>query len=309
MNRVGSQMRRQVAAGCAAALLLLGSPAAQAGWKDEVGTLRIGMLARPGSGAVVPGASAIERAYANALGIPVDIFVARDFAALIDAQASGRIQYAIFSATAYAAAWRRCGCVEPLAAPISEDGTPGLRAVLIVAKADAGGEGRRIAAVPQSVVADLLPGLAGPQARPAGARPDDEIVRVGSMSVAERMFAEGEIDGLYGWAPERVGGPDAGTLARLAAMGVAPGDVEIVWTSQPVRFGPHAVRADLPAEAKDILKRFLTGLKLADPDVYDLLEEERQGGFLRAGHDDYEAAVEALGGWLPAPAQPSPEGE
>src|SRR5205085_1730708 len=61
----------------------------------------------------------------------VEFVVARDYAALIDAQASARIEYAIYSATAYATALQRCGCVEPLVAPVDTDGAAGIRSVLL----------------------------------------------------------------------------------------------------------------------------------------------------------------------------------
>ena len=73
----------------------------------------------------------LKQAYARALGIPVEIFVARDYAALIDAQATARVDYAIYSTTAYATTSLLCGCVEPVVAPVGEDGATGIRAILV----------------------------------------------------------------------------------------------------------------------------------------------------------------------------------
>src|SRR5690606_4354540 len=73
----------------------------------------------------------LNAAFTKALGLKVEFFVARSYAALIDAQASSRIEYAVYSASAYAAAYRRCACVEPLVAPTGEDGSIGIRSVLI----------------------------------------------------------------------------------------------------------------------------------------------------------------------------------
>ena len=91
-------------------------------------TFRIGMIAADGSQAV-PGLSAIKRAYSQALGIPVEIFVARDYASLIDAQAKSRIDYAIYSTTAYATASLLCSCLEPVVAPLGDDGATGIVAI------------------------------------------------------------------------------------------------------------------------------------------------------------------------------------
>ena len=75
-----------------------------AGWREDMKTFRVGMIAEEGAGQAVPGVSILKRAYSQALGIPVEMFVARDFAALIEAQATSRVDYAIYSTTAYAAA-------------------------------------------------------------------------------------------------------------------------------------------------------------------------------------------------------------
>ena len=77
---------------------------------------RIGLIAQDGAGQAVPGLSVLKQAYARALGIPVEILVARDYAALIDAHAKARVDYAIYSTTAYATTLMLCGCVEPVAA-------------------------------------------------------------------------------------------------------------------------------------------------------------------------------------------------
>ncbi|RWD97132.1 MAG: hypothetical protein EOS61_32055, partial [Mesorhizobium sp.] len=79
---------------CAAALALLSSASpARADWRDDIGTFRIGIVAEPGGGNSVPGLARLTDAYTNALGMKVEIVVARDYAALIEAQASGRVQY------------------------------------------------------------------------------------------------------------------------------------------------------------------------------------------------------------------------
>ncbi|WP_197435156.1 phosphate/phosphite/phosphonate ABC transporter substrate-binding protein [Nitratireductor arenosus] len=301
-------MKRTTLAGLAVvATVALGQLPAQAGWKDEVGTLRIGMLARPGAGAAVPGASAIERAFSQALGIPVDIFVARDFAALIDAQASARVHYAVYSALAYALAWRRCGCVEPLVAPISRDGATGIRSLLVVAPGvEKQGAPPRIAFVSGNLASDFLPRLSPKTEAGKDVSAREKRVAVETAADAERRFADGEVDGLFGWAYERVGGATGGTVDRLVEAGLDADDFDIAWTSAPIRYGPHAIRADVPGELKQAITRFLAGLKLQQPDVYDLLEEERQGGYLRVSHSDYESVLRLTELFAPSrPGAPS----
>ncbi|TGV56907.1 phosphonate ABC transporter substrate-binding protein, partial [Mesorhizobium sp. M00.F.Ca.ET.149.01.1.1] len=65
----------------------------------------------------------------------------------------------------------------------------------------------------------------------------------------------------------------------------------VLWTSAPLRYGPHAVRSDLDGEAKRRLGVFLTNLKSQTPDVYDLLESTHSGGFELAVPKDYATAL------------------
>src|SRR5690606_15626025 len=121
---------RAMAAGLAALAVLACHPA-EAGWREDLGTFRIGVVAAPGAGNAIPGLTLLTDAYSRALGMTVQVMVARDYAALIEAQAERRVDYAIYSASAYALATLRCGCVEPLAAPTDADGAAGIRSILI----------------------------------------------------------------------------------------------------------------------------------------------------------------------------------
>lgn len=289
----------------AAAVALLGAVApGRAGWREDLGTFRIGMVAEPGAGQSVAGLSLLKEAYSAALGMPVEVLVARSLPALVEAQADRRVDYAIYSATAYAAAWNLCGCVEPLAAPVGADGSAGLRTVLLgrtgAAASLAGIAGRRVAVAgkgPLPPAAGLLKAVAAA----GGAAP--ALVEAASAEEAERLFAAGEVEFVLGWEPVAADGtvvPGGGTMQRLASRGMDGEGVSAVWTSPSVRFGPHAVRADLDAEAKRLLASFLSGLKDGRPEVYDLVEFHRQGGFVATAHDEYRGVVDAVGALVAA---------
>ena len=288
---------RSAIAVCAALLLATAAPA-QAGWREDLGTFRIGMVAQPGAGQSVQGLSRIKETFSGLLSMPVEVFVARDLAALIEAQASGRIEYAVYPATAYALAWRICECVEPIAAPLGEDGTTGLTAVLVGrrGKADSMSSlaGVRVAAPPaQNVAAGLLArsGMAtdGLDLTALGA----VVVEAASATDAESRFSDGSVDAVLGWEdyPVSAASTGFGSTARLARSGASPESLVVLWRSAPLRFGPHAVRTDLDPEAKRLLVPFLTGLRNVLPDVYDLLETGRGGGFATVTHADYDVAV------------------
>ncbi|WP_170314623.1 phosphate/phosphite/phosphonate ABC transporter substrate-binding protein [Aquibium carbonis] len=252
--------------------------------EGPLATLRIGLVAHPATGVAIDGAVQIEEAFSKATGLPTQIFVARDFAALIDAQTRGRIDYGIYSAAAYAAARLACGCIEPIVAPIGSDGATGIRAVLIRRREDAG-QPATVATVP----GDMPHWLS--HARPAAQAGAERLVEVETASQAEAMFVSGDVDGIIGWVPSRAGpAQQGGTLSRLLEAGLQPETIEIAWETQPLRYGPHAVRSDMPAATKNALVGFLTALHEVQPDVFQHLEPLRQGGFVRVTDADYATA-------------------
>lgn len=279
-------------------LALLHVSPAQSGWREDMKTFRIGMVSESGAGQAVPGLSKLKRAYAQALGMPVEIFVARDYAALIDAQATQRIDYAIYSTTAYGTASLLCSCVEPVAAPLGSNGATGVMAILITrddrlkSLADIGAH--RVAIAPQQGVATSMLPLAtlsagniltdGMQAR---------FVNTESTAAAEAMLVDGSVDAIFGWSGGP-GDPSGGTLARLAGAGLDPASLKVIWQSPVLRYGPHALRSGLDAEVRRTLVAFLTGLKDIQPDVYDLLDAAHGGGFVEVQPRDYAVALDMV---------------
>lgn len=289
-------------AAAAAALLTAAISPARADWRDDIGTFRIGIIAEPGAGNTVPGLSALTRAYSMALGMKVEFLVAPDYPTLIEAQAAGRVEYAIYSALAYVAASDRCGCVEPLVAPTDGDGAVGIRSVLVARDGKVPSlqaiTARRVAVgPPESVAGWLLPlaYLAPSQVSLSQASPFLE--HASSVSAAEAMLAEKKADAVLGWTPSD---PDedkamtSGTIARLKEAGIPAGSLQVVWRSPLLRYGPHAVLKSLDPEARRRLGVFLVNLKQQTPETYDLLEPRHSGGFVAVSHQDYATAETIL---------------
>ncbi|MGX8010270.1 phosphate/phosphite/phosphonate ABC transporter substrate-binding protein [Mesorhizobium sp. ORM8.1] len=297
MVRRGGTAARQ---GCAAAVaVLVACLPAHADWRDDIGVFRIGVVAEPGGGNTVPGLARLTEAYTNALGMKVEFVVARDYATLIEAQASGRVQYAIYSALAYATASERCGCVEPLVAPVDTDGAVGIRSILVTRDDRlpdlASIASHRVAIAPVDNVGGALMPLAGLSADGVKiAEGSPFLVRAATATAAETMLGDGEADALFGWAPADADGQptnSGGTVARLEAAGIPNTSLRVLWTSGLLRYGPHTVRSDLDPEAKRRLTIFLTNLRSMTPDVYDLLESAHSGGFALAAPKDYAMAL------------------
>lgn len=275
---------------------------AQETWQQRVGTFRVGVLAEPGDDGTIRGLTALRKAYTLALGVPVEFFVAKDYRTLIEAQSGKRIDYAVYSASAYASAALACGCVVPLVAPTSSNGAVGIRSALIARSGRLASlaeiSTRRIAVTPPDDVAgNRLPLFSLRKEGVALTGEEPFLVHVASAEEARSKLLAGEVDAMFGWIETGVGKapmPGVGTLAGLAAAGATADEFGIVWTSELLRYGPHAIGKDLDPEIRRRLLPFLTGLKDSDPDLFEVLAKFQLGGFVSVNEADYAAAVDMV---------------
>lgn len=272
----------------AAGLVCAGAPALAQ--RDAI--FRIGMVAPSQESPAVEGLSEIRAAFARALGTPVEVMAARDYEALIAAHVDGRIDYAIYSAQAYAAAALRCDCVLPVAVPRTENGATGMRSILIARQ---GVEPATIAlGAGDSLTARLAPLALWPDAEQA--REAGKLVFTQSVEDAEGLFLSGAADAFFGWVPaaeddEAVSG---GTLARLDAAGAKAGDYEVAWRSPVLHHGPHAVRADVSQPVREKLAALLTEPSPDADGFRAYVSRHYGGGFVAASQDDYEPVLRIL---------------
>lgn len=260
---------------------------------------RIGLVALPGAAVEVEGLAHIKAAYSSALGLPVEVFVARDYAALAQAQIDGRLDYAVYSAMAYSATMLRCNCLVPLTAPVDADGATGLRSVLIVQADGPGADGRLAVGPTDSLATRLVPLAASAEAQRAFTQ--DRLIEAGSAAQALAMFVSGEVDGFFGWVPAKEEDRDSssaspgGTLAQLAAAGLDTSSWRVVWRSDLLRYGPHAVRDDLPVARMKQLEKLLTGALGEKAEFGARLGSRHGGGFAPVNAGDYAPVEQALG--------------
>lgn len=285
-----------------AGLALASASPALADWQDEIGTLRIGMVS-PSGGRGVAGLKQMTAAFERAAGIPAEILVARDYPSLIRAISQQRVHYAILSATAYAVTDAYCGCVEPVAAPRGVDGVVGMRAVVIARSGTYDDlqqwSGARLVAGPADDLGPQVLALAAVNEAGVPGRAGT-IVHAPSHGEAEASFAVGDADVLVGWEPAHAAQwteVRSGSLARLKAAGVNGDDLKVIWSSGTLTYGPHVVRSELPDELKDRLGRFLISLHEQQPEIYELLEPYRGGGFSVVDGEDYAVARQIADGF------------
>lgn len=285
-------------------LLLASVPLARADWREDLGSFRIGISASDTQLLSPDDLNKLEAGYSKALGMPVVINTLRDYPALIDAQVSGRIEYAVYSSTAYASAWLLCECVEPLVAPVLGNGATGIRTELVVnasvpfTRLDL--NGIRVG-IPGK---DSIAGFAVPLASyTVGSRAlsqdEDFFTRFPDMESTIAAFAKGNLDAYFSWAAANETGPvsEAGNEASENAKQLTFQDrtieIKVPWVSPLLRFGPHAVRRDLNAEAKAALVSFLEAPEIELLDLLSIAQVGDVQKLVPARHSEYELAIQA----------------
>lgn len=275
------------------------------GWRAEQKVLRVGVLATGGADRSKAVLRPFRAALTRAVGLPVELVPASGMRMLVDGLVNGRIDYAPLSASAYAAGWTLCRCIEPLAAPLAGDETAGYFAI-VVARADSGIR-RLVDLKDKAIVYDGPSSIAGylvPQAafRSEGIEEESFFARVGQAEgpvAAVGAMLAGEYDAAVAWSSldgAAQAGYSRGTLAQMVAEGtLAMDDVRVIWQSRLIPHGPHAVREKLPEELKALLRATLFDLAQADPDAYDAIEPDFPGGFAAVSHESYSDLLNALG--------------
>lgn len=275
---------------------------AHADWRQDIGTLRIGVVADSSNSLLIIQAEPFKLAIQEALNLPVEIFAARDYPSLVRAHSDGRVEYAILSASAYAAVHVICECAEPLVVPLASDGTASYKSILITRIKDGLNtvealKGKHIIALSE----DSIAGYAFPlfELVKAGIKLKDEGAKItfgSEFEPAANQFADGIGDALLGWSSvkgDKSAGYSRGTLKDLADInGVSIEGFKVIWQSSDISHNVHSVRKNLPGEAKTILRELLSKMNTEDPVAYDSIEPYYSGGFSIARQTAFAPMVE-----------------
>jgi phosphonate transport system substrate-binding protein len=276
------------AAGLAVALVLVTAMPARAGWRDDFKVLRIGTVAPRGAAYEIARLEPFRAYLQDRLGLPVEIVATADYHALIDAQASARVDYAIHSASSYVTTEALCSCVEPIALPAAFDGAHGFHSVLVAHAGSgitdlAGSRGKRLALTGADSVAGRLLPLAALSGQGIDAQAYYAAVRTAANpEQAITMLFTDEADLAAGWsslAGAATTGYYFGVFTRMVSAGALAMDrIRIVWKSPLIPFGPHVVRRDLPAELRALISDALMAMAAEAPDALDAVDASSIGG-------------------------------
>ncbi|MGB8818663.1 MAG: PhnD/SsuA/transferrin family substrate-binding protein [Rhizobiaceae bacterium] len=286
--------------------------AASADWRKELGTFRIGFVETE-TKMLSPGDLAELRAvFSKQLAMPVEIFQARDLPSLIDAHVSSRIEYAVYSAGAYATAWLACQCIEPLVSPVNTDGTSGFKTVLLTADtltlaglATSQGIGMQGA---DSLLGTGVPLASFQSSGLALTGSETWLVRQDDMAALVEQYRDGKVDGLFAVVPAGFDSAktDGSVSAVFAAMSATARKPKSLWASAVVPYGPHAVRKNLAPEAKTIVADTISRLPQTNVELADLLLPDNAVGFAPIAHGAYDLAVKAAKALAAASGAPKP---
>jgi phosphonate transport system substrate-binding protein len=283
-----------------------------ADWRKELGTFRIGFVETE-TKMLTPGDLAeLKAVFAKQLAMPVEIFQARDLPSLIDAHVSSRIEYAVYSAAAYATAWLACQCIEPLASPVNADGTSGFKSMLLTADTVtlvslAASKGIGIQSA-DSLLGTGVPLAAFQFSGLALSGSETWLVREDSMAALVELYRGGKVDGLFAVVPSSFDpAKTGGTLSAVfAAMSATPRKPKSLWTSAAVPYGPHAVRKNLAPEAKSIVTQTIGRLAETNIELADLLLPDNAVGFVPISHGAYDLEVKAAKALAAVSGAPAP---
>lgn len=278
-------------------LAVAAGPAA-ADWRDDVGSITLGAVATHGP---VYARARLEpfRAFLEArFQLSVELVMFPGYAELVRAQAGEQIDIATHTSFSYAATANRCGCVEPVAAPLAAGDVTGFHAI-VVAAAGSGIDGLEDAAGARFAVTapDSIAGYAAPVTalEASGVSPAEVTIQPAADPVdAVTMVLIGEADLAVAWsslAGNEATGHSFGVLTDMVREGLMEMDeIVVVWQSPLIPFGPVAVRSSAPAELKVLLLDALLSLDNEAPGILDAVVTlpYAAGGFARVAPSDYD---------------------
>ncbi|MEM7301254.1 MAG: PhnD/SsuA/transferrin family substrate-binding protein [Pseudomonadota bacterium] len=271
-------------------------------WRKSLPTFRFGVVLNDQDATVRRRLTLIRDQLQQALGVPVELIIKSDYASLMEMQRQGWLHYAIYSTSAFSALHLICECVEPVIAPLSQDGGSSFRSVLIsrsdVAIATNALPGQTIAYAGRgSVAGHLVPRLQFLSDHPELTSAINFEV-TDQAETASESLREGKIGAFFGWsslAGDEAQGYSRGSLRHLRSI-ADEGQVEyvVLWKSIAIPHGPHAVIKAVPGEARKIIASYMLALNGSSPHLYDALDQRFGGGFAIVSMTEYEPFIDLV---------------
>lgn len=243
----------------------------------------------------------------EALGIPVTLRIANDYAAVIEAQRAGNAQIAWYGPASYARAVMTGVKTEPLVNARHETGVNGYYSVLWV-RADSPFKsvqdlkGKTLALVdPNSTSGNNAPRYFLSKAEGINSLDGffGKVFYAGSHQNALMALAQGTAD----VAANEYFSPSDNVPIRLAEKGLlkdangkplSPNDFRVVFKSDLLPEGPYSVLESVPAELRQKIKQALLDLPRKDKKVFDGLSNGKDQEMVAISAKDFDPVVGML---------------
>lgn len=285
-----------------AASTALGAPvaAAQEQWRTENPVFLIGVARDNSAPRTAQQYERFRQVIEQAIDMPVDVFVAVNLASLIDAHASGRVDYAPMTLLGYYTANTICDCSEPLVAPTTRDGATGIRSVLLAKQETVANmeqlAGKTVAYGPAiSLAGALVPRVTFQYDGKPLEQSTLKLLESQSFDETMALLNTGEADAAFGWSYD---GAQAQTSFEdsFATRAKQTYDMSLdqLWQSQPLPLGPHVVARAVPDEIKRILRTTMLTLDKEHPLAFDEISPQLAGPMRSVNAFDYRDAVEII---------------
>lgn len=297
-------LTRRTLAG-ALALALLAVPAAAQDWKATYPELTLAVIPAENASGTTDRYAPMTAYLSKALGVPVKLRIANDYAAVIESQRAGNAQLAFYGPASFARAVMTGVKIEPIVNQRHDTGASGYYSVIYV-RADSPYKtiedlkGKNLALVdPNSTSGNQAPRFFLHKA----GHPVDaffgKTVYAGSHENAVLALVQGTVD-----AAANLYNTDTDTMVtRMAAKGMlkkpdgtamGQGDFRVVFKSDFLPEGPFAMLASLPDDLKARIRDALVALPTADKVAFDRLSDGKDQGLTAVTLKDYQPIIEML---------------
>lgn len=280
---------------------------ASSGWRNEIGTFKIGLVRGWSSDMSRLALYRVEGVFSKALGLPVKVVVFERFTSLMDAQADGRVDLAAYSARAFATVKLMCECVDAVASPTSSLGDTGQVTVLAVDPAKISS----LASVGPAKIGRIgATDIASQEILRGSLTINGAVVTGGEnfwvdfpdFSSAIKAYHNLEIDGLVlpaatSFANQSGAGSSELNLITRSADGTKVRPASALWRSPFWPYGPIALRKNIDPEAKDIVLRTLEQMDVSAPASHAVLSENLSGPFRKTdglGYGNVSTSIRIL---------------
>jgi phosphonate transport system substrate-binding protein len=280
-----------------AALLILGGGPAAADWRQEFRELRFGVTSAENESDTLARWDAFAQHMQRKLGVRVSVHRGSDYAAVVEALHSRRIEFARMGPAAYARAVQVMGDnIVPLARDMDLDGSVGYHSVVVV-RADSPFRtlddlrGRSLAfADPNSASGFQAPSYFMTQQGKAPASFFGRTGFAGNHETGVLAVINRQFDGAATWWNNA----ERSNVTRMEEKKmIETGAVRVVWTSPMIPNSPWVMRR-LPADLAKTYTDAILALPQEAPEVWNRLVDGKMLKTVPAGREDYVDMVRMI---------------